>query len=410
MMIGSEHPSGWERVVFSVSLRGAGNCVWLSGSKELVEGMGWFGMSPEATGEIIAAERKDMARLFEYMVRMNGPGEMTECHYDFTGQMNALLKAVTEAPGDTKARLERIMPVPMLVPPVYPYSVPLDVTGGCARKARCAMCKFPRLEGMPSMETLKVRIKEWAATLGHLVGSTQSVFLGRDSLPPVGMDLEILNHLKSDEIYYTMMPNLPPQVEEHVDFRIHAWGNIARFSAFARVCEINGMPPGHLEELRANGLTSLVISAETGSDRVRQEILGKDYTNAEIESAVERALKAGMSVKIVFMLGISGRELRDEHMSMSARLISRLEKAAEPHGWRVMFLISPLDYDSTTEHVRRLVPRPTRQDLMDELRGIGIPAPHSYGMNPYLSCGAQLSVPDCSETSFQVYAFSSLFV
>jgi hypothetical protein len=299
------------------------------------------------------------------------------------------------------------MPERMLVPPIYPFTVPLDTGQRCSRETRCLMCTLPLARNDASIGLTKSKIREWADTIGYLALSTQSVFLGRESLP---RNLpEILECLRSEEISGIIAGKLQYDFEANLGNRIRSWGNLAKFSSFARPSEINAMGAGELDALRKLGLSTVFISAETGSDRIRREALGKEYENGEIESAVDKVLRAGMACKVIFMLGIGGEKSRPEHVESTAALMSRLVSLAEKK-FRLMFLFSPLEFDCAGAHLQREVGRPGMADMMSELHEIGKPEMDSSGLSSYTSIGAKLALPDNVSAHFQIYHYPSLFV
>ena len=63
--------------------------------------------------------------------------------------------------------------------------------------------------------------------------------------------------------------------------------------------------------LHTAGFDSVIIGLESGSERIRKEILNRNYTNADIIKAVKAAKRNGIKVGIFNMAGIPGETYRD---------------------------------------------------------------------------------------------------
>jgi hypothetical protein len=404
--------NGWKMHLAVVSLRGNGKRMWLTGGDSGIRSMGWSEMTAAETEDIIRLERADLRRLF---FEKGGWGEEAfECGCDFTGQTELLIEQLDSPAAQTAARIRSLIKTPMLVPPQYPFSVPLEITSGCSQNPRCSMCSMPSRNGrLNTIPSIKESIRQWAVSLGHLVASIQSVFLGRNSLPRPELLNAALEFLNSEEVYDTISRDLPPQLQEYVDKRRQGWGNIARFSAFATVNEINGYSVEELTQLREKGLGILFLSLETGSDRLRRETLGKNYSCAELEDAVEKVCRAGMFPRIIFMLEVGGEKHREEHVRETAQAIVRLQAIID--NWKtrsifLIFLISPLDQRHMPKAALERIGGTAQDGMMRELNAIGHVDLSHNDLRTYLSYGGGMVLDDGRKARMQVYHYPMLFV
>lgn len=307
---------------------------------------------------------------------------LTECGVDHSGYVRT---AVDSTQGDwaqafagTSADFSRLFPSRVLVPWVYPFSLPLEITSGCARTRRCRMCSLADVsKPQPGLSEVKGRIAEWARTIGRLLHGTQSVFLARNNLfsVPFGFLVECLRSIKSQANLEAMNAGSLPQVREYTLQRVQHWGNAAKLSAFGYVPDVLAYSVQELAQLNENGLETVFLALETGSDRLRQAVLGKDYSAAEVRLAMERLLEAGIAVNVLVMLGIGGTD-SDEHVAETAKAMASFADAAErfrtPGFFRpLVFYISPLDPRFAPSALRRHATVSSVEESLRELPKLG---------------------------------------
>jgi hypothetical protein len=399
----------WALHVAAISLRGVGKRMWLEGDKNGLKRTGWAAISAAETDSLIARERDELRRLFHEKGGMRSEG--CECNFDFSEQLGMLIGRLDGPAGETAGRLDGVIGKPILVPPDYPFSVPLEITSGCSRTARCRMCSLPAKDGrLDTIDSVKDAIRRWAAALGPLVASTQSVFLGRNSLPKPDLLHGALEFLKSEEIYDIVTKDLPYDLEAFMDCRRMEWGNIARFSAFATPREINAYTADALAELHRMGLARIYLALETGSDSLRRGTLGKDYDCAELEAALDKVCAAGMFPRVIFMLGVGGSARREEHIAETARALSRLQNIADGHKRRMIFLASPLDTGLMPDSVLMKTGMPGMEDMADELNAIGRMRMGHNELRGYMESGARMMLDGGKTARVQLYHYPTLFV
>ncbi len=103
-----------------------------------------------------------------------------------------------------------------------------------------------------------------------------------------------------------------------------AFPGLRRVSAYATAKNLVEKTPEELTRLRQLGLSLLYIGPETGDDTTFRRIAkGADFGD-HVEAA-RRAREAGMSLSVIFLLGVGGTDRSQEHAEASARLITEMD-------------------------------------------------------------------------------------
>jgi radical SAM superfamily enzyme YgiQ (UPF0313 family) len=82
--------------------------------------------------------------------------------------------------------------------------------------------------------------------------------------------------------------------------------------------------PEELVELRDKGISMIYIGAETGSDKVLQDVK-KGATREEIITAVRKIEDAGIQASVTFISGLGGKDNWREHAIDTGTMISEME-------------------------------------------------------------------------------------
>lgn len=408
-------------VSIHINLRGQGHASWITLADGKIVAMDHQLLSSQDVQTLMRAERQYLQGFYELSVHLHGGTnwDLRECAHNWEDVMFTLLDSTRgsfrEAFERTIAQTNELFPTTMLVPPSYPFSVPLSITNGCDRKQRCAMCTLPDV-GIkpPTLTEVKSHIDKWASTLGWLTASTQSVFLGRNNILGVPFDflMECLAHLRSPGTTAAITQNLRQELRDHVHEKVERWGNIGRLSAFASIKHILGLSQDELHELRANGLSTVFLSLETGSDRLRSTLLGKNYSTSEVIEATRRLLDAGIAVNVITMFGMANGQ-SEEHVAETIKAFETLSDLAKgdqnPRRFSLHFLFSPLDVRFAPS---RLVSSADPSRVVDELNQIGTlkVALGSSTIHFNHHSGLMMELPNGNLIRTFPYHYSSLFV
>lgn len=208
-------------------------------------------------------------------------------------------------------------------PPSESHSLLIQCTIGCPHNkcTFCAMYKEKKFR-IRSVADIREDLESARTVYGENV---RSLFLpdGNTILMKTEQLVEILNYARE----------LFPQLE-----RITMYGS-ARF--------LNLKTADELKQLREAGLDRIHSGMETGDDVTLAKVC-KGSTAAEIISAGQKVLTAGMELSEYVLIGIGGRERTREHAIESARVLN----AITPHFIRLRTLI-PMEETPLYEDYRQ---------------------------------------------------------
>lgn len=215
-----------------------------------------------------------------------------------------------------------LMPkIPILPPDAY-RAFYVRVQEGCPWN-RCSFCNFYKEDQyrvLPLPE-LKRQIVNLRSYWGSAIRSRHGLFLGDANAVavPTAALLERLDLIRE------MLPE-PELIGFHsfVDF----------FSGVTRTEE-------NWRTLRAKGLQRVSLGIESGDAEI-MELVEKPANADEIHQLVRAAGNAGVSLNLIFLVGIGGRDLRSSHLEKSLELIKSL-----PLKRTDRIYLSPLVIDST---------------------------------------------------------------
>ena len=79
-----------------------------------------------------------------------------------------------------------------------------------------------------------------------------------------------------------------------------------------------------LKELKSHGLAMVYLGLESGSDKVLK-LMRKGYSADEITEGAKKAKSAGIALSVTAISGLGGRDLMDEHASLTAKALSAMD-------------------------------------------------------------------------------------
>ena len=202
------------------------------------------------------------------------------------------------------AKFCELMPkIPILPPDAY-RAFYVRVQEGCPWN-RCAFCNFYKDEQyrvipLPELKQQLVKLRSY---WGGAIRSRHGLFLGDANAVaiPAAALLERL------DLIHALLPE-PELIEIHsfVDF----------FSGVIRTED-------NWRALRAKGLRRVSLGVESGDAEI-MNLVEKPANAAEIHELVRAAGNAGISLNLIFLVGIGGRDLRSSHLEKSLELIKSL--------------------------------------------------------------------------------------
>jgi radical SAM superfamily enzyme YgiQ (UPF0313 family) len=188
---------------------------------------------------------------------------------------------------------------PIIRPPSEAESFLLQVTTGCSANS-CTFCGAYRGKPFRVMprEVIEQDIDEWA----DLSPETRRVFLLDGDALAAGNDL--------------ILPVL-----EKIG---RSFPGLGRVSSYANGFNISARSGEELGELAERKLKLVYLGLESGARKVLERCR-KRSTAEEMVTAVERCREAGIKSSVIVLLGLGGRDLREEHVNETAAALNRMQ-------------------------------------------------------------------------------------
>jgi radical SAM superfamily enzyme YgiQ (UPF0313 family) len=185
---------------------------------------------------------------------------------------------------------------PLFRPPSEAHSLIIQATLGCSNNT-CLFC------GMYKMKKFTVRpfdaFKKDVLDCARYAPDARRIFLADGDALVMSMS----HFTKILRLLYAKFPNLE------------------RVTCYANPLNLLKKSMGELRQLREEGLGTLYLGMESGSEQVLKRI-AKGSTRAEILEAGRKALDAGFPLSVTVILGLGGKLLSEEHIRDTASLCS----------------------------------------------------------------------------------------
>ena len=187
----------------------------------------------------------------------------------------------------------------MFRPPAEAHSVLVRVADGCPHNS-CAFCAMYR--GVPYRERPLPDIERAIVQAAAARPDARRVFLADgDVLAMATADLTaILQKLRA------------------------AFPRLSRVNCYASGRAMQTKSDDELSALRQAGLHTLYLGLESGSDEVLRR-MGKAGTAADMVEGCRRARRASLTVSVMVLIGIGGRELSGIHATQTARALNDMQ-------------------------------------------------------------------------------------
>jgi radical SAM superfamily enzyme YgiQ (UPF0313 family) len=188
---------------------------------------------------------------------------------------------------------------PVFRPPSEARSLILQVTLGCSHN-KCTFCiSFQDKEfRIKSFEEIK---RDVEYVLPHYKGAKR-IFLadGNALVIPTPDLLKILNLLTA---------NFP---------------NLERIGIYAGPMDIKKKSVEELKQLKEAGLGIIYVGLESGSDMILKKVKKGALSKQMIEAA-EKVKEAGITLSVIFILGLGGKRYTKEHAQETAKILSKMD-------------------------------------------------------------------------------------
>jgi len=184
-------------------------------------------------------------------------------------------------------------------PPSEAYSLLIQVTEGCSHN-RCAYCGMylDKPFRPKSWSTIEADLRE-AAAEGEV---SRKVFL-------CDGDALILSQRRLVQILEGIQQHLP-------------W--VERVGIYGDTRSVNRKSVAELRQLRELNLSIVYHGVESGDDEVLR-FVDKGGTAAECVDTAERLRAAGITHSVIFLLGVGGVALSQQHAAGSAALLTQMD-------------------------------------------------------------------------------------
>ncbi len=239
--------------------------------------------------------------------------------------------------------------------PIDQRSVPMLSTRGCP--FRCAHCSSNA--GLPEGEPKRQR---------------------RYSPEYVARHLDLLVKLGARRVH--LLDELANVNERHFDALLEMLEARDLLFEIPNGVRADYVLPRHLDAMRGR-LTTLSVSAESGVQRVVDEVVGKDLDLAAITATAERAQRAGVPLLVHFMIGMPG-ETREE---INGTLAFAVELHERTGAWPSVQFATPLPG--------------TRLSRAAQARGRVLPVVEDWG--PYFQMAPSITTEDFSLAELEAF-------
>ena len=191
-------------------------------------------------------------------------------------------------------------PIPILPPDQY-LSIVLQATQGCSWN-RCTFCSFYMDRPFKTKSTVEFRdhVEKVKDLLGAGLELRRGIFLGDGNALAVSLR--------------RLEPMI--RVAKEVFPERSLFGFVDLFSGERR-------PFDHWERLAHLGLERVYIGMESGLDELLH-LVNKPGSAADLTAFVEDLKRAALSVCLIVMVGLGGREYRSEHLTTTFEVLSSL--------------------------------------------------------------------------------------
>ncbi len=279
--------------------------------------------------------------------------------------------------GEASRFLEAYRPIGILPPDRY-LSLILQATEGCAYNG-CLFCSLYRDQRYRAKEPEEFRghIRRVKSFLGRALPSRKGVFLGEaNALAIPQRDLLNLFQVLHEELPVDLIGGATAPEGDSPGTASGPGG----ISSFIDAFTTRDKGSGEFAELQAQGLRRVFLGVESGQEELLS-FLKKPASNEGVQKLVEALKNSGISMGIIFLVGVGGKQFEGKHIDATVGLVKALPLDAGD-----MIYLSPLvvepggryEKKSSAEGITPLTPgEVAAQDA--ELRKLLRPKPGEKG-------------------------------
>ena len=215
---------------------------------------------------------------------------------------------------------------PLFRPPAEAESLIFQAAYGCPHNTCrfCGMYKTVKYQLRSESEVL-AEIRE----AGKLYGDSRRIFLADGDVMAMPFDRlkRILDELNA------------------------AFPRLARINLYANGSSILMKTSEQLRTMRERKVHTLYMGLESGSQTVL-DLFGKTERTEDMTAAVQTAQKCGFRLSVMILLGLGGRNYREEHITGTVRALNRMQPAllSALRYIRIPGLVLPPEYIPVSEY------------------------------------------------------------
>lgn len=247
-------------------------------------------------------------------------------------------------------------PVPILPPDQY-LALVLQATEGCSYN-RCTFCTFYRdrpfrIKGVDVFREHVDRVKGF---FGRGITTRRTIFLADANAVMVAQD-RLLAFLDVANEAFPILPHHLSGSERALWREAHPW-HIQGIYAFLSAPDALRKTAADFAAMRERNLRRVYVGLETGHDPLRA-FIRKQGTAADVLEAVRTIKAGGVSVGIIFMVGIGGEVYREVHFRDTVSLIRQMPLGPGDILYTSPFVASPeapYVYDAAEAGLLELTP------------------------------------------------------
>jgi hypothetical protein len=243
------------------------------------------------------------------------------------------------------ARFNAIYKPVAILPPDQYLALVLQATEGCSYN-ECSFCTFYRDrpfrikragEFHDHVKSVKAFLGRGAAMRKRLfLADANAVIIPQHRLEPL---LQIANES------FVILPRMRSTDEQSIWRKAHPF-HFDGIYAFISAPDALNKSVTDFSEMSARNVRRLYVGLESGHDPLRR-FLRKQGKADDVRAAVEAIKAGGLSVGLIFMVGIGGERFRQAHFADTVRLIKRLPLDEDD-----LLYLSPFVGSSDTPYVQ----------------------------------------------------------